>query len=888
MASNLPNGTVTFLFTDIEGSASIAQQHPDIWEALRERHDVILRHAIEIHNGYVFEVIGDASCSAFHTVGDSIDAASQAQRDLQAEAWGEVSIQVRMGIHTGEAQVDAGHYRGYLTLTRAQRVMSAAYGGQILLSNSSAELVREALPANVTLISLGEHHLKSLANPQRIWQVVAPGLRRDFPPLEKSTTLLNNLPAQLTSFVGRETEIAEVSRLLQSHRLVTLTGAGGTGKTRLSLQVAEGILDKFTDGVWFVELASLADPALVPNTVASVLGVREEHNRLLLPTLLDWLRNRQMLLVLDNCEHLIQACANFADVLLRASRDVRLLSTSREALGVAGEIAYHVPSLESPQPAEASRIPLERLAQFAAVRLFIERARESWPAFRMTNQNAPTVAQICYRLDGIPLAIELAAARVKVLSVDEIAQRLSERFRLLTGGGRLALPRHQTLRSLIDWSYNLLTEPEQTLLRRLSIFAGGWTLQAAEEVCAGSGLEPHDVLDLLTHLVDKSLVAREEAPIESRYGMLETIREYARERLSDSGEALQIRGRHLAFMLALAETAYTHGHRLDEGIWHDRLEQEVDNLRAALEWALSLEDTELALKLAGSVYWFWWTRGYWHEANAWLRQALDKHGAEKPTAARAQALHAMGWFLYMGGDLAEARLASAESVKIDRALGDKWRLAESLTVLGLVASLEDYKKATRMLDEGLGLSRELGYTQGIASALLGLGNCRVSEGNDEEAREHYRESAGLFKQTGDKSQLAFAARQLGLIALRRLDYPKALTLCAESLTLNLETRDHRGVAASFAAIASIAAQQGQGGPAARLYGATAALLEATGVQLIPMDHSENEPYMLSVRAQMGKDAYDRTFSEGHAMKLDQAVAYALQQTASLHDAPSTD
>ncbi len=877
MTVSLPTGTVTFLFTDIEFSARIAQEHPDTWESLRERHNAILRGAVGAHKGYVFHSIGDSFCSAFHTVRDGIQAALQAQRDLQAEAWGEAPIHVRMGVHTGEAQEDGGDYRGYLTLTRAQRVMSAAHGGQILLSNASAELVRDALPAGVELKSLGEHRLKSLLNPQHIWQVVSPDLRQDFPPIESPTVPPNNLPLQLTSFVGRETEMAEIGRLLQTHRLVTLTGAGGTGKTRLALQVAAGVLDAFKDGVWLVELAPLADPDLVPNTVASVLGLREEHSRLLMPALLDWLGKRQLLLVLDNCEHLIDACANFADALLHAGPDVHVLATSREALGVAGEMAYRVPSLASPHPGAASRISLEELAQYTAIRLFAERAGQSLPAFKLTEGNAPAVVQICHRLDGIPLALELAAARLKVMSVDEIAGRLNDRFRLLTGGGRTALPRHQTLRSLIDWSHGLLSEPERILLRRLSTFAGGWTLAATEQVCAGDGLESSQILDLLTHLIDKSLVGPDETAAETRYRMLETIREYAREKLSESGETEAVRSRHLSFMLALAETAASHGHTAEEGIWHDRLDHEIDNLRAALEWAMGLEDAQAALFLAGSLYWFWWTRGYWHEAHTWLRGALGKVGAERHTAARVKALDAMGWFLYMADDVPAAGAVAAESVEIGRALGNSLGLAESLTVLGLVASLRDSAAAGPMLHEGLALSRELAYKQGIASALLGLGNCQVLERDDDGARVYYEDSARLFREVGDKSQLAFAARQLGLIALRQGDYSKAYALCAESLSMNGETRDKRGVAASLTAIGSIAARQGRADAAACLYGATGAMLESLGAQLIPLDQTENESYALSARAALGNEAYDRAFAEGHAMNMEQAVAYAVEQ-----------
>ena len=484
-----PTGTVTFLFTDIEGSTKLAQQHPAEWESARQRHHAILREATEAHQGYVFQVIGDAFCVAFPTASDALQAALDAQRALQAEAWGETPIRVRMGLHTGAADARDGDYHGYLTLAHVQRVMSTAYGGQTLVSNATASLLSGQLPDGAALRDMGEHRLKGLLNPEHLWQWSPPDLPQDFPPLQSLNAIPNNLPIQVTSFVGRERELAELQRLLTTTRLLTLTGSGGTGKTRLSLQVAAEVLDNFKDGVWFVELAPLADPALVPQTVATVLGVREEPGRPLLATLIDWLRPKQLLLILDNCEHLIDACARLADAVLHAGRETQILASSREALGIAGETAYRVPSLECPNAAQASQETVEQLTQYAAVQLFIERATQSLTTFTVTNANAPAVAQICYRLDGIPLAIELAAARVRGLSVEQIAARLDDSFQLLTGGSRTALPRQQTLRALIDWSYNLLSEPEQRLLQRLSVFAGGWTLEAAEAVGAGEGIE---------------------------------------------------------------------------------------------------------------------------------------------------------------------------------------------------------------------------------------------------------------------------------------------------------------------------------------------------------------------------------------------------------------
>jgi predicted ATPase/class 3 adenylate cyclase len=878
MTPSLPSGTVTFLFTDIEGSTRIADEHPDIWETVRERHHAILRGAIEAHHGYVFQIIGDAFCSAFHTTRDALHAAVEAQQKLQAEAWEQTSLQVRMGIHTGEAEPQHGDYTGYLTLARAQRVMSAAYGGQILLSDSSAALLRTELSGDISLIDLGEQRLKNLTNPERIWQSVSSGLRRDFPPLKSVNSIQNNLPVELTSFVGRETEISEVRELLETHRLVTLTGSGGTGKTRLALRVAAELLDAFKDGVWFVELAPLSVAVLVPNTVASVLGVREAQSRPLMADLLDWLSSKELLLVLDNCEHLIESCARFADAVLHASRRLYILATSREALGIAGETAYRVPPLGSPRLTAAPPTPLEEFGQYPAVRLFIERAQDSLSTFRLTDANAPAVAQICSRLDGIPLAIELAAARVKVLHAGQIAERLNDRFQLLTGGGRTALPRHQTLRSLIDWSYSLLTGPEQVLLRRLSVFAGGCTLAAAEQVCAGDELESHEILDLLTHLVDKSLVGVDEGTEESRYRMHETTRQYALEKLSESGQGERVRQQHLDFMVALTEKAEARIFGHEESSWLDRLEAELDNLRAALTCAINLDDAQAALHLVGSLYWFWWIHGYWQEAHRWLREALSVPGAQRHTRARAKALIAMGWFRYMSGENSSAQRLFEESVVIARSLGEKPILVESLPWLGFVmCMMGDYATASLVLEEGLLLSRELGDKFGTGRSLLGIGQVKLSQHNYREAQASFEESAALLRETGSKNVLSFALRRLGHIALHERNARKAFVLCSESLDLNLKLGDKRGMAGAIVGLGCIAIARGHAIDAARLFGAASALLESFGGQLTPPDQIESEACALAARAAIGEDEYGKAYAEGRAMRADEGIAYALEQ-----------
>ncbi len=551
---DLLTGTVTFLFTNIEGSTGLLQRLDDrcYGEVLAE-HQRLLRAAFQEEGGQEMDTHGDAFFVAFPRASNAVAAAVAAQLAITAHPWPEgAPMRVCMGLHTGEATIADSRYVG-LNVHRAARICAAGWGGQVLLSRATHDAVTHDLPPGTSLRDLGEHRLKDLQRPEEIFQLLHPDLPTDFPPLRSLGVLSNNLPHQVTSFIGREREMAEVKRLLAATRILTLTGPGGCGKTRLALRVAADLLEEFANGVWLAELAALSDSALVPQAVASALGVREESGRSLLATLADYLQPKQLLLVLDNCEHLIGACAPLAAALLRACPRLKILALSWEVLGIAEEVTYHVPALSLP---DLRRLPsLEHLTQYEAVRLFIERAADALPTFAVTNQNARAVAQVCYRLDGIPLAIELAAARVKVLSVDQIAGRLDDRFRLLTSGSRAAPPRLQTLRATMDWGYDLLLEKERLVLRRLAVFAGGWTLEAAEAVCAGDGVEGFEVLDLLTRLVNKSLVSAEEQGEETRYRMLETVRQYAWEKLLESGEADVMRGRHRDWDQRMAERA---------------------------------------------------------------------------------------------------------------------------------------------------------------------------------------------------------------------------------------------------------------------------------------------------------------------------------------------
>jgi predicted ATPase/class 3 adenylate cyclase len=895
MMTTPPTGTVTFLFTDIEGSTKLWGQYPDAMQVALARHDAIMREAIETHVGYIVKMTGDGVHAAFATVTDALAACLAAQRTLTQkiseirlvadEAHREVwPLRVRMGLHTGTAQMRDGDYYG-AAVNRAARVMSVAHGGQILLSLATHALVRDVLPADITLRDMGEHRLKGLLNPERLWQVVAPDLVQEFSPLQSLNTIPNNLPIQVTSFIGREKEIAEVKQLLVGKepqgfdagrlaglptRLLTLTGSGGTGKTRLSLQVAAEVLDRFKDGVWFVELAPLADPALVPQTVANVLGIRDEPGQPLLATLIEWLRPKQLLLILDNCEHLIETCAKFADTILHSAPHVKVLASSREALGIAGETAYRVPSLECPNAARASHETVEQLTQYAAVQLFIERAVQSQTTFTVTNANAPAVAQICYRLDGIPLAIELAAARVRLFPPEQLAARLDDRFRLLTGGSRTALARQQTLRNAIDWSYNLLSEQERILLRRLSVFAGGWFFEAAESVCSEEGIEVFEVLDLLSRLVEKSLVIAEEVHGMARYHLLETIRQYARDKLLDSGESARVRAQHLAYFSRAVVASGVEVGGTEGTAWFEKLESDFDNFRTALDWSLESGDILPGLMTVGELIWLWWQRSPTEGLDR-LRNLLSRREAQEHTTIRAQALLAEGYIRMHTGNPTEARRSLVEALAISRETGSERLTAAALLVLADAAiGLREYEVAIAYLTEGLDVARKVGSFYWAMYALYGFGEMALRQGNLEQAQTAFEETVTMG---AHPSTLGMVLRRLGQTALRRAEYARAVVFIHESLTLN--KRDRRGIVACLAALAAVRAAQGYALAASNVCGAVDALLETLHMKMMLFDQEEYEQTVATLRKAMPASTFDAAWAEGRALTLEQAIELAV-------------
>ena len=744
----------------------------------------------------------------------------------------------------------------------------------------------------------------------------APGLLLSRPERAQLEPRPHNLPHPLTSFIGREQEIAEARRLLDGSRLVTLTGAGGIGKTRLGHEVAASRLDDFRDGVWLVELAALSDARLVPQAVASVLGVREEADRPLTATLADALRPRELLLVLDNCEHLIGACADLADAILRACPVVRILATSRQALGIAGETTIRVPSLSLPaspdgpslaassgpgvHEAHAEPVPVSGRVGLVdpgpeAVRLFVERARAAVPSFTLNARNAVAVEQICRRLDGIPLAIELAAARIAVLSPEQIAARLGGRFFLLSGGSRTALPRHQTLLALVDWSHDLLSERERVLLRRLAIFAGGWTLEAAEYVCANDELAPTDVLDLLSALVTKSLVLTDEPGDEVRYHFLESLREYAADKLRDADEELALRGRHLDWFVNLAERAEPELSGPRQAAWLQRLDEEHDNFRAALAWSAECGDARRGLRLAGPLYRFWVTRGYVSEGHRWLVELLRKSGAlpvaapglpgstepasESPAVdsrVLAWALQAAGRLAVNNGDFGSAHELLSRSAAVAREHDDRPSLAAGAFGLGYLARVRgDFVTARSYQEEALTLFQALGDAQGVADSRIQIGVIAHFQDDLVTARTLYEAGLRAYRELGNRRGMAISLNDLGEVALEQGDLDTARRYEEESLTLASEIGDQQRVAYALAALGGVAARRGEPGRALRLAATATSIRDSIGETVSAAWQRRFECWMEPARSALHPDSAAAISSEWRGIRLDEAIEYAL-------------
>jgi predicted ATPase/class 3 adenylate cyclase len=871
--TELPAGTVTFLFTDIEGSTRLVQDLGERYGAVRDEHAAILRQAVVEGGGIEIGTEGDSFFVAFRSPVAAVRAAVVAQRGLAAHDWPPGGrVRVRMGLHTGEGVPTGNDYVG-IDVHRAARIADAGHGGQVIVSDATRALVEHALPEGTTLRDLGEHRLKDILHPEHLHDLVIEGLPADFPLPRTLDARPNNLPVQLTSFVGREAEIGEIGGLLSRARLLTLTGAGGTGKTRLALQAAGEMLPEFPDGAFFVDLSSLTDPTLVPSVVARAMGVAEDAGRPILQAVKDHLRDKDLLLVLDNFEQVAEA-GPVVEELLTAAAKLKVLVTSRVVLSLRGEQEFEVPPL---QPPDLERLPdLLTLGRFDAVRLFNERALAVSPQFRMTEQNASAVAQITARLDGLPLAIELAATRTKVLTPEQILPRLQSRLSILTSGARTLPGRQRTLRGAIAWSHDLLDESERRLFARLSVFCGGWTLESAEVVSDPETLGL-DALDGLTSLVDKSLIRRA-GPDNGhpRFTMLETIREFAEEQLAAGSELDQVRRRHAEHFLDLARAAEPHLTGDDQGRWLDRCDREHDNIRAALRWAIEEGEGERAEESGGALWRFWQQRGHLAEGRRWLEEILAMPSAQGRTAARSKALTGAGGIAWWQNDHRATRAHYEEALAIERDIGDPSRIAEALyNQAFVVAAGDDLESAARLLDESLDLFRRVGDEPGVARALVMLVIRDAMAGDWGKVIAKIEEVVTIWRRLGDRLHLAFDLVWLAFAYGRADRQEDARSAALEALELFREVDNPTGIALVFLDLAFLSTWAGRHQDAIRFAGASESLRERTGGGPPPgfAGLLEGDP-VAEASPHLSEDDSKRAWEEGLAMGVDEAAALA--------------
>jgi predicted ATPase/class 3 adenylate cyclase len=874
-ALDLPTGTVTFLFTDIEGSTKLLQRLGDAYPDLLSEHHRLLREAVEKEGGVAIGSEGDSLFAAFSSAPAAVAAAVAAQRSLAAARWpDDASVRVRMGLHTGEALVRDGTYVG-LDVHRAARIAAVGHGGQILISETTRALADQSLPAGVELRDLGRHRLKDLTQPERIHEALIAGLPSQFPPLRSLDATANNLPVQMTSFVGRSAEVAEARRLLATTRLLTLTGPGGTGKTRLSLQVAAESIADYPDGVFFVPLGPIDDAATVAPAIVQTLGLRETVNQSPVDRLKEYLRDRRVLLVLDNFEQVPEA-APFVGEILRACPSLRIAVTSRAPLHVYGEREYQVPPLTVPALGAGSD-PAE-LGRFESVALFVERAAAVKPDFTLTAANAAIVAEICTRLDGLPLAIELVAARIKLLPPQALLARIGKRLDLLDVAARDLPARQQTLRGAIAWSYDLLDEAARRLFACFSIFVGGADLETAEGVCGGDGV---DVLAGLAALADQSLIRQDQTDGEPRFSMLFVIRDFALERLAELEIAAEVAGRHATVFRDLAEAAAPGLTGPDQKRLLDHLDRENGNLRAALTWAIEHDAAETGLRLGAALWRFWQMRGLLSEGAAWLDRLLALPDVEAHPMALAQALEAAGGVAYWRAEMPAAMKYYGASLDICRKIGDRRAIANALYNWGfpMLVNGEAVARSRPVFEESLAIFRELGDREMIARALWGLGNAHYFEGNDEAARDTLVEDIALLRALEDPFSLAWALRMLGL-AYHRLGQTiaQAAPLWREALEHFSAVGDVSGVTILLGDFSLVAAAEGDVLRSIRLDAASLRLADVGGVMLGSTAGrvEEGRPDTASLDQTEVAAAID----EGRRMSVEQAVEYALSGTTS--------
>jgi len=867
----LPTGTLTFLFTDIEGSTRLLEALGDALTPVLERHHALLREAIAVGEGTEVSTEGDAFFAVFPSAPRAAAAAASAQRALAAEPWPSgAAVKVRMGLHTGEGTLGGDNYVG-LDVHRAARVAAAAHGGQVILSGATQALTAGGLPLGVSLVDLGQHRLKDLSRPEHLWQLAIEGLPATFPAPRTLEATPNNLPLQLTSFLGRQREVADALALLAEHRLVTLTGPGGTGKTRLALQAAAEASDRYPDGVYFVALEPITRPELLLPTMAQAMGLMDP-GAASVERLAEHFGERAFLLVLDNFEQ-VDAAAPLVGELLARAPHLSVLATSRSPLRVYGEREYPVPPLGLPDPRHLPE--LEQFTQFESVALFIERAVAVRPDFRVNSANAPAVAEVCVRLDGLPLAIELAAARVRVLTPQAILDRLSDRLGLLSGGARDLPERQQTLRGAIAWSHDLLEDDDKRVFACLSVFAGGSSLEHIEEVCFEVA-DRHRALDVVSSLVDKSLLREESASgSEPRFRMLETIRQFAAEQLAATGDAQTYQQRHAASILAFVERAAGEVMGPRGGEWLDGYELERDNIRAAMSWALESNAAETALRLLAACWRYWQMRGYLTEARGYADQVMALPARKNHAEANEAALEAAGGIAYWQGDWPPARLWYGETLDLARARQDDRAEANALYNLTFTYAWNpgEQEEALKLANQALEVNRRLGDRVGIGRALWARASADYFFGDMPAAISALDEALEIFRTAGDQFMLAWTLYMQGLTLLNT-DRGRLHNMLREALDIFRQTDDVTGYALVFDAFAAAAHFEGDTPRAMRLAGYAAATekLAGGGLGVLNRQYAGFFP-----EQQMETPEYAAAYAEGQQMDLERAIRLARRE-----------
>ncbi len=906
-----PSGTVTLAFTDIEGSTSLLQGLGDRYPEVLADHHRLIREAFGRHGAVERGSAGDGLYFVFSSAREAVQAAVDGQLALAGHPWPDgIAVRDRIGLHTGEPWRATEGYIG-LDVHRAARICAAGHGGQILISQTTHDLIAHELRAPMGVIDLGTHRLRSLEGPERLYQLTGPGLASDFPPPRTTGAPRNNLRLEVTSFIGREREIQQAVQIVEASSILTLTGPGGVGKSRIGTRLARLLLDRFEDGTWIVECGTLTDPDFVLPSIVSTLGLTESAGRSLRDAIVEQLKGKRLLLVLDDCDPVLAQCAELATELARTCSNVRVVVTSREALGVPGEAILPIASLM--MPAAGAAVHASDLLEVDACRLFVERARAVQPGFELTDQNARSVAQLCRRLDGIPLAIELAAARVRALPVEQIAARLDDRFRLLTGGSRTVVARHQTLRATIDWSYDLLAEPERAVLRRLSVFAGGASLDAAESICAGDPVDPFDMLDVLGRLIDKSLVLTDPASTEARFRLLETVREYARGRLVEADAGGATLRRHRDWYLSLVEEASPAFFRGPEPVeWLRRLDREHDDLRAALEWCLDQPgEGEAGLRIAAGLWRYWEIRGHLTEGRSWLEQMLAAVG-DDVSPLRANALTGAGSLAFMQGDFRAASTFHEGSLALHRQMGDRQSVAYAANNLANTAvQLGDHARARELYVETMALVHEAGDMRGVAFGSINLADVATRQGDYAAAQELYEQALATIRELGDRWMEAFAMDTFGRATSRAGDREAARSLHVEALAILEEIGDRRGVARVLTHLGELAVADGDTGlarglfrqslairqelgdmpglatamenlagavatddaeAAARIHGAAESLREAIRSIVPPQEAATHDQSLTELEARLGSDRFEAARRQGRLMTPNEAIA----------------